>query len=132
MRFFTLTGLVFILSLPATANEFGLAPRVTFNFNRSELNRTAVDLIQKNSEWLRVHPESVIILEGHADEWGDNDYNLRLGDLRAREVKYQLILNGIDPERVIMVVSLGESKPLDPNQTFEAWALNRRVEFVVR
>lgn len=116
----------------AFAETDGLIPRIHFSSNRYEIDTSSADQIRRNVVWLVEHPDRVLILEGHADEWGEIDYNLQLGDLRAREVKHALIQEGVDPERLIMVVSLGESRPLDERKINEAWAANRRVEFVVR
>lgn len=128
--FFTLLGLLVFLQVSWAETE--LIPRIHFESNRCELDAQAVEEIQNNVDWLKSNPEAVMILEGHADEWGDENYNLQLGDLRAREVKDRLIQEGVDPERVIMVVSLGESRPLDIRKINEAWAMNRRVEFMLR
>lgn len=125
-------GIVLAQGLAAFADTDGLIPRIHFPTNRYEIDAASVDQIRKNVVWLAEHPEMVLILEGHADEWGEEDYNLQLGDLRAREVKHVLIQEGADPERLIMVVSLGESRPIDDRKVNEAWAVNRRVEFVLR
>lgn len=83
-------------------------------------------------EWLRENVDEVFVLEGHCDERGGPDFNVELGDRRARSVKGWLIANGIDLSRIIMLVSYGEDLPLDPSHNENAWRLNRRVEFVVR
>lgn len=107
-------------------------PRVHFKKNSFVVLESERFLLEKNAAWLNQNPKAVLILEGHCDEWGEEGYNLQLGDLRAREVKAYLIEQGVDPERMIMVVSYGESRPLDVRATREAWAANRRVEFVLR
>ncbi|MBI4224545.1 MAG: OmpA family protein [Deltaproteobacteria bacterium] len=106
--------------------------RIHFQKNSFEILESERTLLNQNIEWLNQNPRAVLILEGHCDEWGEESYNLQLGDFRAREVKAFLIEAGIDAERMIMVVSYGESRPLDPRATREAWAANRRVEFVLR
>ncbi|MBI4125339.1 MAG: OmpA family protein [Deltaproteobacteria bacterium] len=107
-------------------------PRIHFDRDSFFILESERSLLEKNAEWLNRNPRAVLILEGHCDEWGEDGYNLQLGDSRAREVKARLIEAGIDPERMIMVVSYGESRPLDPRATREAWDVNRRVEFVLR
>lgn len=106
--------------------------RIHFNRDSHAVLETERPLLEQNVTWLKRHAEAVLILEGHCDEWGEDSYNLQLGDLRAREVKSYLIEQGINPDRMIMVVSYGEQRPLDPRSTREAWDANRRVEFVLR
>lgn len=125
-------GFALVFGVAVFADTEERVSRIHFSSNRYEIDTAAADQIRKNAAWLEEHPDVVLILEGHADEWGDEDYNVQIGDLRAREVKHSLIQEGIDPERLIMVVSLGESRPLDERKVNEAWAANRRVEFVLR
>jgi len=63
-------------------------------------------------------------------ERGSNEYNLALGERRARAAMEYLIQLGIDPSR-LSIVSYGEERPVDPRHCEEAWAKNRRCEFVV-
>lgn len=128
---------VSLLAMASMAFEFSNPPaplisRVHFASNHFEILDSEQPLLEQNVRWLKGNPNAVLILEGHCDEWGEANYNLQLGDLRAREVKAYLIERGIDAERMIMVVSYGEQRPLDPRATNEAWAANRRVEFVLR
>ena len=64
---------------------------------------------------------------GHADERGDDAYNMGLGERRGTKVRDMLVQAGVDASR-LTVMSYGESQPLDPASTEEAWAKNRRVE----
>ena len=86
----------------------------------------------ENAKWMDDNQDAVIILEGHCDERGGKTFNVELGDRRARFVKAMMIENGVDEERMVMIVSRGESEPLDPKHNWEAWKKNRRVEFIVR
>ncbi len=106
--------------------------RVHFAFGSDELDAEAMDTLKGNVVWLERHAHEVLVVEGHCDEWGDAAFNLQLGDRRARRVKAFLMAQGIDPHRLIMVVSYGEQRPLDPRHTPDAWRQNRRVEFIVR
>ena len=121
-----------VISPLSTEAATPFVSRIHFLSNRFEIPETEQSQIDQNVEWLKENPSAVLILEGHCDEWGDDYYNLELGDKRAREVKATLIEKGIDPERIIMVVSYGKAKPIDPRSTQEAWVLNRRVEFILR
>ncbi|MBI5299395.1 MAG: OmpA family protein [Deltaproteobacteria bacterium] len=109
-----------------------LIPRVHFDSNSFSIPSEEKIILNQNVVWLKENPKEVIILEGHCDEWGDAFYNMELGDRRAREVKAYLMEEGVDPERIIMIVSYGSKRPLDLRHENEAWKLNRRVEFVMR
>lgn len=121
---------LFLLGLAVATGNFN--PRIHFESNRFQITEEEKPKIDQSALWLQDHAQAVLILEGHCDEWGEDQYNLELGDKRAREVKAYLIEKGIDAERIIMVVSYGEGKPLDPRPINEAWKANRRVEFVIR
>lgn len=122
--------ILLLLGLVLPTDSFN--SRIHFESNHFELTEEEKPKVDQNALWLKSHSEAVLILEGHCDEWGEDQYNLELGDRRAREVKAYLIEKGIDPERIIMVVSYGEGKPLDVRPRNEAWKANRRVEFVLR
>jgi peptidoglycan-associated lipoprotein len=70
----------------------------------------------------------VIVLAGHCDERGTEEYNLHLGERRANSVKKYLAAMGIEPNR-LKAVSYGKERPVNFNHSEEAWAENRRVEF---
>lgn len=115
----------------AHASE-SFVPRVHFESNHYDIPASEASLLMQNAEWLQKNPHAVFILEGHCDEWGEDWYNMQLGDLRAREIKAFLMEQGVDPERIIMVVSRGETMPIDTRPIAEAYRANRRVEFVMR
>ena len=106
--------------------------RVYFTTDSDKLNAEAIETLGSNRGWLARYPRAVLVLEGHCDERGDAAYNVQLGDRRARQVKAHLIASGIDPQRLIMVVSHGELRPVDKRHNADAWRQNRRVEFIVR
>ena len=106
--------------------------RVHFDFGRDQVKSEARERLGDNIGWLKSHRDSVLVLEGHCDERGDVAYNMQLGDRRARSVKGYLIGQGIEQDRLIMVVSHGELRPLDAGHTRDAYRQNRRVEFIVR
>lgn len=106
--------------------------RVHFAFGSDELDAEAVDTLMGNMAWLKRRTHEVLVLEGHCDERGDAAFNVQLGDRRARQVKAFLVAHGVDPHRLIMVVSHGEQRPLDVRHRPDAWRQNRRVEFVIR
>jgi peptidoglycan-associated lipoprotein len=81
------------------------------------------EILKKNVSW-------VVTIEGHCDERGSAEYNLALGDKRAAAIRNYLLSLGIPPARV-RTVSYGKEYPFDPGHTEEAWAKNRRGQFVI-
>ena len=71
-----------------------------------------------------------ILIEGHCDDRGTNEYNLALGDRRAKSVRDYLVALGIASNR-IETISYGEEEPLCTDQTEECWAKNRRAHFII-
>jgi peptidoglycan-associated lipoprotein len=103
---------------------------VYFDYDRFELTPEALDIMSANADHLVNRPLKVILIEGHCDERGTEEYNLALGEKRARAVREYLTKYGIDPER-ISIISYGESLPAEYGQGEKAWAKNRRAEFTV-
>lgn len=106
--------------------------RIYFSFASDYILPEAVAGISGNIDWLQANSSAYIILEGHCDEVGDKEFNMELGDRRARVVKAYMIEHGIPAERIIMVVSYGSTRPLNPGHRIEDLRENRRVEFVIR
>jgi peptidoglycan-associated lipoprotein len=104
--------------------------RIHFEFDKYDLTPEARDIMAENARQLADRPEAVIKIEGHCDERGTEEYNLALGEKRAKTAKDYLVNYGID-ESMISIVSFGESRPIDPGQNEEAWAKNRRADFIV-
>lgn len=102
--------------------------RIHFAFDKYDLDTEARQALQNNALYMEQNPDTQIILEGHCDERGSDEYNLALGEKRARAAAEYLINLGVANERV-RTISYGEEKPLNPASNEEAWALNRRAEF---
>ncbi|TWI71782.1 peptidoglycan-associated lipoprotein [Desulfobotulus alkaliphilus] len=115
----------------AEAKAAFLEQHVHFEFDSFALTSEAMKVLDAKVAWLRNNPEVKIIVEGHCDERGTREYNLALGDRRARSVKQYLVDSGIADAR-IATISYGEERPLDPAQNEAAWAKNRRAQFVIR
>ncbi|UCC79462.1 MAG: peptidoglycan-associated lipoprotein Pal [Candidatus Zixiibacteriota bacterium] len=109
--------------------ELGLIT-VYFDYDRFELTPEALDIMSANADHLWNKPLKVVLIEGHCDERGTEEYNLALGEKRARAVRDYLVKYGINPER-ISVISYGESTPADYGHGEKAWAKNRRAQFTV-
>jgi len=114
----------------SSRNYGNLANRVHFPFASQRVYRKERAALASNVQWLRENPEAVVILEGHCDERGTPEYNLALGERRAQSAKDYLVNLGIAASR-LSTVSYGEEKPLDMGNNEEAWAKNRRAQFVI-
>ena len=110
-----------------TALRFG---NIHFDYDKSLLKPEAIALLNRYAAGLKQYPTATVSIEGHCDERGTNEYNLALGERRALSARKYMIKLGIDENR-LSTVSYGEERPLDPGHNEEAWAKNRRDEFVV-
>ncbi|MDZ7363592.1 MAG: peptidoglycan-associated lipoprotein Pal [candidate division KSB1 bacterium] len=104
---------------------------IYFDFDRYELTPEALQTLADNARVLKAHPDARVMIEGHCDERGTVEYNLALGDKRAKAAKDYLISLGVNPAQ-ISTISYGKERPVDTRSTEEAWARNRRAEFARR
>jgi peptidoglycan-associated lipoprotein len=102
---------------------------VNFEFDQYDLTVDARSTLDQNAECLRQAPAVTIIMEGHCDERGTQEYNLALGEKRAATVERYLRNLGIDTSRM-QTRSKGENQPVCRQSTESCWAQNRRVEFI--
>lgn len=105
--------------------------RIHFDFDRYNIRGDAVPILKENASWMKDHPKQRIIVEGHCDERGTNEYNMALGERRAKAARDYLVNLGVSAAN-LETVSFGEEKPLDPGHDESAWSANRRDEFVLR
>lgn len=101
---------------------------VYFDFDTSIIRTDQEWTLRNNAEYLLVHPEVRVEVQGHCDERGTESYNLALGDRRAQSVRAYLTAAGVEPERVY-TISYGEAVPAAEGQTEAAYSQNRRAEF---
>jgi peptidoglycan-associated lipoprotein len=111
-----------------TAEGEGMFRDITFEYNSASVDSTGRQDIDYNAQVLREQPDLKIQLEGHCDERGTAEYNLALGQERARAVQEVLMSLGI-PKSRLETISYGEEVPLDTGHDEAAWAKNRRVHF---
>ena len=104
--------------------------RVFFNYDSSELDGDAQELLQDQVAWLKQYSDVSVIIEGHCDERGTREYNLALGEKRAQSVKNYLIGLGISADRV-STISYGKERPAVVGSNDGAWAQNRRSVTIV-
>ena len=103
---------------------------VNFDFDSAELTVSARSTLNRQSAFLSVNPDLMMVIEGHADERGTREYNLALGERRAIAVRDYLVAKGINAARV-RTVSYGKERPAVSGSDEEAWAKNRRATTVL-
>ncbi len=103
-------------------------PVIHFELDQYDIREEDMASVELMAKWMLNFEEKVVRIEGHADERGSIDYNMSLGEKRAKEVKNKLIQLGVDGKRV-KIVSYGEERPVDPASNEDAWYENRRAEF---
>lgn len=101
---------------------------IYFDFDRSEIRPEAQVILQNKARWLKANPDYMVRVEGHCDERGTAEYNLALGERRAKAAADYLVSLGISADR-LRTLSFGEERPADPRSNEVAWARNRRAEF---
>lgn len=116
------------------AREFAATPRlfdIHFDFDAYAIRPEDSKILDADIDWMQSNPNYLILIEGHCDERGTNEYNLVLGEHRARATMDYLMSHGVRPER-ITTLSYGEERPLCVERTDGCWALNRRAHFLVK
>jgi len=103
---------------------------VLFDFNSYKLKPEAKEMLRKVAKTLNENPDTVIVVVGYTDSTGSFDYNVKLSEKRAEAVRNELVLNGVDPTRIV-VFGCGPKHPIAPNNTPEGRSLNRRVEILI-
>lgn len=119
----------FSISDPATL-EGGPLADVLFAYDQAALSDEARAMLEKHALWLQNHRSAKVTVEGHCDERGTAEYNLALGDQRARAARDYLVSLGVAADR-LKTVSYGKERPLDPLNSEAAFSRNRRAHFVV-
>ena len=104
---------------------------IHFDFDKYVLTPKAMMILDEKAAYLREHPEVRVLVEGHCDERGTNEYNLALGDRRANSAKTYLVKSGVGESR-ITTISYGEEQPLCMDHAESCWWTNRRAQFQVR
>lgn len=104
--------------------------RIYFDFDKFELKAEYKDILKKKAELLKKYPTFKVLIEGHCDERGTEEYNLALGEKRAKVAMEFLVIQGVDVSR-LKIVSYGEERPTCTEKTESCWSKNRRDEFKV-
>ena len=104
---------------------------VFFDFDRYDIRPEDARTLDSNAGWLKSNPNHLVLIEGHCDERGTNEYNLALGERRAKATMNYLVSQGVQASR-ITIISYGEERPTCSDRTESCWARNRRAHFLVK
>ena len=107
-----------------------LTERIHFDYDMAVIRPDAERILRDKLAILRASPNVVLRIEGHCDERGSNEYNDALGNRRAQAVVDFFTGFGLDASR-FAIVSFGEDRPLVNQHNEDAWAMNRRAEFII-
>ncbi len=116
-------------SLAEKLNAQGMLRPIHFDFDKYDLRSDAVRTLGDNAGRIKEHGQFKVRVEGHCDERGTVEYNLALGEKRARAARDYLVSLGTPASR-LSIISFGKERPIDPGHNEEAWAENRRAEFI--
>lgn len=119
-----------IEELNRVAQDRGLIQDAFFDYNEAALSASAQSALTTSATWLKKNSRYALLIEGHCDDRGTEQYNLALGDRRANTAKEFMVTLGVDASR-IRTVSYGEERPFDPGHDDAAWAKNRRAHLVL-
>jgi peptidoglycan-associated lipoprotein len=111
-----------------THDQIAGMERISFDFDQFTLSAEARSILGNNAKYLQANSGTKVVIEGHCDERGSDEYNLALGESRALAAKSYLVSLGISAKR-LSVISYGEEKPLSKGAGESAWGQNRRAEF---
>jgi len=119
---------------PAPPKEYrandALKP-IFFGFDQATVRPGDAKILDASAQWLNSNSNYLLLIEGHCDERGTNDYNLALGDRRAKAAMNYLVAQGVKSDR-ITIVSYGEERPVCTEHTEACWAKNRRDQFLIK
>ena len=116
-------------SLAEKLNTQGVLKAIHFDFDKYDLKADAVRTLGDNAAKIKEYAQFKVRIEGNCDERGTVEYNLALGEKRARAGRDYLVSLGI-PSRRLTIISYGKERPFDPGHNEAAWGKNRRDDFV--
>lgn len=115
-----------------TAGGKGAAlQNVYFDFDKYNIKADAEGTLKSNGDWLQKSKKSSVVIEGHCDERGTAEYNIALGDRRAKSAKTYITNLGVATDRM-STISYGEEKPVAACNNESCWGQNRRAEFLAK
>jgi peptidoglycan-associated lipoprotein len=103
---------------------------VFFDFDKYDIRPNDAKMLDSNAVWLKSN-NNLVLIEGHCDERGTNEYNLALGERRAKAAMNYLVAQGVQASR-ITIISYGKERPTCTEHSEACWAQNRRAHFLVK
>ena len=119
---------------PPRPMEFSESPNlkdIHFDFDKYDIRPGDATILDANGAWLKQAASNLVLIEGHADERGTNEYNLALGERRAKATMNYLVSQGIQASRMT-IISYGEERPACTDKNEPCWSKNRRAHFLVK
>ena len=119
---------------PAPAREYtanAALADVHFDFDKAVIRSGDAKILDASAGWLKANREQLLLIEGHCDERGTNEYNLALGERRAKAAMSYLVSRGVEASRITLI-SYGKERPLCTEKAERCWAQNRRDHFLVK
>ena len=104
---------------------------VYFDFDKYDIRPDDAKTLDANAGWLKSNANNLVLIEGHCDERGTNEYNLALGERRAKATMNYLVSQGIQANR-ITIISYGKERPVCSEKSEACWQKNRRAHFLVK
>jgi len=104
---------------------------IYFDFDKYSIKGEYKTVLEANADLLMEREDAVLVIEGHCDERGTSEYNLALGEKRAKAVMDFYIAFGISASRLSMI-SYGEERPFEYGHDEDAWAMNRRAHMLIK
>ena len=104
---------------------------VFFDFDLYDVRAGDAKILDGNAAWLKSSDNNLVLIEGHCDERGTNEYNLALGERRAKSTMNYLVAQGIQANR-ITIISYGKERPVCSEKNESCWQKNRRAHFLVK
>ena len=114
--------------------DFAAVPElvdVFFDFDKYDIRPGDAKTLDANANWLKSNSNHLVLIEGHCDERGTNEYNLALGERRAKSTMNYLVSQGVQANR-ITIISYGEERPQCTEHNEACWAKNRRAHFLAK
>ncbi|MBZ2170524.1 peptidoglycan-associated lipoprotein Pal [Nitratidesulfovibrio sp. SRB-5] len=114
----------------ARAQQIITDAKVYFDFDKFDLKAESKEVLKQKADVLKKFPSIRVLVEGHCDERGTQEYNLALGERRARAAYEYLVMSGVNAGQLEMI-SYGEERPAVEGHNEAAWSKNRRGEFKI-
>ena len=115
---------------PSEVRETANLKDVFFDFDKYDIRASDAAVLDTNAAWLKSN-DNLVLIEGHCDERGTNEYNLALGERRAKATMNYLVGQGVQANRVT-IISYGKERPTCTEHSETCWAKNRRAHFLVK